>query len=156
MQKLIKEIILKVKILSKWIIIFSIFFSNISYSNEKFSDVCTFYSSTLEKDKKKCIYKCNIKLRFLLINKKNALVLDIRSQNEFDEGKINQARYTGPDLDSCKREISKADGRPIILVCQNGTNSARMASDLKKEEINVFVLKGGINNWISEKLPLVS
>ena len=92
----------------------------------------------------------------VLINKKNALVLDIRSQNEFDEGKISQARYTGPDLDSCKREISKADGRPIILVCQNGTNSARMASDLKKEEINVFVLKGGINNWISEKLPLVS
>jgi hypothetical protein len=31
-----------------------------------------------------------------------------------------------------------------------------MASDLKKEEISVFVLKGGINNWVSEKLPLVN
>ena len=70
----------------------------------------------------------------VLINKKNALVIDIRSQKEFDEGKISQ----------------------VILVCQNGINSSRMASDLKKEEISVFVLKGGINNWVSEKLPLVN
>ena len=90
----------------------------------------------------------------VLINKKNALVIDIRSQKEFAEGKISQARHVGPDLDVCKKEI--ADGTPVILVCQNGTNSSRMASDLKKENISVFVLKGGINNWISEKLPLVN
>ena len=77
-------------------------------------------------------------------------------QKEFDEGKISQARHVGPDLEVCKKEIVKADGKPIILVCQNGTNSSRMASDLKKEEISVFVLKGGINNWVSEKLPLVN
>ena len=52
--------------------------------------------------------------------------------------------------------LAKADGKPVILVCQNGTNSSRMASDLKKEEISVFVLKGGINNWVSEKLPLIN
>ena len=92
----------------------------------------------------------------VLINKKNAVVIDIRSQKEFDEGKISQARHVGPDLEVCKKEIEKADGNPVILVCQNGTNSSRMASDLKKEQISVFVLKGGINNWISEKLPLVN
>ena len=88
MQKLIKEIILKVKIISKWIIIFSIFFSNISYSNEKFSDVCTFYISTLEKDKKKCIYKCNIKLRFLLINKKTNCYSDLKIINKKKNSKV--------------------------------------------------------------------
>jgi rhodanese-related sulfurtransferase len=62
----------------------------------------------------------------------------------------------GPDLESCKKEILKVEGRPVILVCQNGTNSSRMASDLKKAEISVFVLKGGINNWVSEKLPLIN
>ena len=68
----------------------------------------------------------------VLINKKNALVIDIRSQKEFDEGKISQARHVGPDLDVCKKEIAKAGDKPVILVCQNGTNSSRMASDLKK------------------------
>jgi rhodanese-related sulfurtransferase len=92
----------------------------------------------------------------VLINKKNALVIDIRSQKEFDEGKISQAKHLGPDLESCKKEILKVEGRPVILVCQNGTNSSRMASDLKKAEISVFVLKGGINNWVSEKLPLIN
>ena len=54
----------------------------------------------------------------VLINKKNALVIDIRSQKEFDEGKISQARHVGPDLEVCKKEIAKADGKPVILVCQ--------------------------------------
>ncbi len=69
---------MKVIILSKWIIIFSVFFSNISYSNEEFSDVCTFQSSTIEKAEKKCIYKCNNKLKFLLINKKINCYSDLK------------------------------------------------------------------------------
>ena len=69
---------MKVIILSKWIIIFSVFFSNISYSNEEFSDVCTFQSRTIEKTAKKCIYKCNNKLKFLLINKKINCYSDLK------------------------------------------------------------------------------
>ena len=92
----------------------------------------------------------------VLINKKNALIIDIRSKKEFEGGKISQARFVGPDLEECKKEFNKSNGKPFILVCQNGANSSRMASDLKKEKMEVFVLKGGINNWISEKLPLVN
>ena len=80
----------------------------------------------------------------------------LRSKKEFEGGKISQARYVGPDLEECKKEFNKSNGKPFILVCQNGANSSRMASDLKKEKMDVFVLKGGINNWISEKLPLVN
>ena len=65
---------MQVIILSKWIIIFLIFFSNISYSNEEFFDVCTFQSSTIEK----CIYKYNNKLKFLLINKKINCYSDLK------------------------------------------------------------------------------
>ena len=69
---------MKVIILSKLIIIFSVFFSNISSSNEEFSDVCTFQSSTIEKNEKKCIYKCNNKLKFLFINKKINCYSDLK------------------------------------------------------------------------------
>ncbi len=92
----------------------------------------------------------------VLINKKDAVIIDIRSRKDFDEGRISQSVNVGPDLAACKKEHSKASGKPFILVCQNGSNSSRMASDLKKEQIEVFILKGGINNWIAEKLPLVN
>jgi hypothetical protein len=31
-----------------------------------------------------------------------------------------------------------------------------MANDLKKEGQEIFTLKGGINSWTNEKLPLIS
>ena len=65
-------------------------------------------------------------------------------------------RWQIPQIIEDKKEIAKADDKPVILVCQNGTNSSRMASDLKKQEISVFVLKGGISNWVSEKMPLIN
>ena len=80
----------------------------------------------------------------------------IRNSKEFSEGKISQANHVGPDIDLCKKEISKSLEKPIIIICQNGNYSLRMAADLKKENINVFTMKGGINSWKSENLPLIS
>ena len=90
------------------------------------------------------------------LNRKNATLIDIRNSKEFSEGKISQAKHIGPDIDLCKKEISKFSEKPIIIICQNGNYSSRMAADLKKENINVFTMKGGINSWRGENLPLIS
>ena len=90
------------------------------------------------------------------LNRKNATLIDIRNSKEFSEGKISQAKHVGPDIDLCKKEISKSYEKPIIIICQNGNYSLRMAADLKKENINVFTMKGGINSWRGENLPLIS
>jgi len=90
------------------------------------------------------------------LNRKNATLIDIRNSKEFSEGKISQAKHVGPDIDLCKKEISKSSEKPIIIICQNGNYSSRMAADLKKENINVFTMKGGINSWRGENLPLIS
>mgnify|MGYP005720888307 FL=1 len=90
------------------------------------------------------------------LNRKDAVLIDIRNSKEFSEGKISQANHVGPDIDLCKKKISKSLEKPIIIICQNGNYSLRMAADLKKENINVFTMKGGINSWKSENLPLIS
>ena len=90
------------------------------------------------------------------LNRKNAVLIDIRNEKDFLKGHISQAVHAGPDLDSCKKEIKKISEQPIIIVCQNGNYSSRMASDLKKEGRETFILKGGINSWTSEKLPLIN
>ena len=64
----------------------------------------------------------------LYLNRKDALLIDIRNNKEYSEGKISQAKHIGPDIDLCKKEISKISDKPIIIVCQNGNYSARMLS----------------------------
>ena len=92
----------------------------------------------------------------LYLNRKDALLIDIRNNKEYSEGKISQAKHVGPDIELCKKEINKVSDKPIIIVCQNGNYSSRMAADLKKENISVFIMKGGINSWRNENLPLIS
>jgi rhodanese-related sulfurtransferase len=90
------------------------------------------------------------------LNRKNALLIDIRNNKDFSIGHISQAINVGPDIDLCKKEIKKDSERPIIIVCQNGNYSSRMATDLKKENHDTYILKGGINSWVNEKLPLIN
>ena len=89
------------------------------------------------------------------LNNKNALLIDLRNEKEFSRGKISQAIYAGPNLENCKKEINKISDRPVILFCQNGLKSDEFSKELKKSEIDVYILKGGINSWIADGLPLL-
>ena len=89
------------------------------------------------------------------LNNKNALLIDLRNEKEFSRGKISQAIYIGPNLENCKKEINKISDRPVILFCQNGLKSDEFSKELKKSEIDVYILKGGINSWIADGLPLL-
>ena len=89
------------------------------------------------------------------LNNNNALLLDLRNEKEFSKGKISQAIYIGPNIENCKKEIDKISDRPVILFCQNGAKSDEFSKELKKSKIKVFILKGGINTWVADGLPLL-
>ena len=47
--------------------------------------------------------------------------------------------------------------RPVLLVCDNGARSGRAAGNLRKKGFEqVFSLKGGLQSWRQENLPVVS
>ena len=89
------------------------------------------------------------------LNNKDALLIDLRNEKEFSKGKISQAIYVGPDLENCKKEIEKNSEKPIVLFCQNGNKSDEFSKELKKSGTETFILKGGINSWTADGLPLL-
>ncbi|MDH3506364.1 MAG: rhodanese-like domain-containing protein [Gammaproteobacteria bacterium] len=90
-----------------------------------------------------------------LINK-SALVIDVRSADAFGGGHIANARNIElaaleADPDSVKKNKSKV----LLTVCDSGLTSGKAAAVLRKAGYeNSFSLRGGIQAWRAENLPL--
>lgn len=92
----------------------------------------------------------------LLINKQNAVVVDIRNNNSYRSGHIVDAlSLPASDLPEAGKKLEKYKNKPLIVVCGNGNDSQKAAADLAKRGYNAFVLSGGIRAWSSADLPLV-
>jgi rhodanese-related sulfurtransferase len=92
----------------------------------------------------------------LLINREDALILDVREENEYKQGHILNAMHIPLGALSSKiGRLEKFRNRPIVANCLNGHRSARACSLLKKQGFEkVYNLKGGINAWQEASLPI--
>lgn len=91
-----------------------------------------------------------------MINQKNALVLDVRSAEEFARSSLIGARNIPAD-ELAKRigELARFKNRPVIVVCKSGSRSAGAVSTLSKDGFaEVYNLAGGITAWEIASLPL--
>ncbi|TCT11236.1 rhodanese-like domain-containing protein [Paralcaligenes ureilyticus] len=89
-----------------------------------------------------------------LANQKQAVFIDVRSAEQFKTGSIPQARNL-PAADIQEKLASLPKNKPIIVVCDQGRDSARVAATLRKQGMaDVFSLDGGVRNWASGGLPL--
>ena len=91
-----------------------------------------------------------------LINRDNALVVDLRAQAEFEKGHIIGAKHLLPSqVDPDGKLLAKAKESPVVLVCAAGVTAAGTAQKLVKAGFKqVSVLDGGIGAWTSAGLPL--
>jgi len=94
----------------------------------------------------------------LLINREDALVLDVRESGEWSTGHIPGARHiTLAQLEKRMSEIEKFKDRPIIICCASGNRSSSACGQLKKGGFEkVFNLGGGISSWVEASLPLTT
>ncbi|KAF0163004.1 MAG: rhodanese-like protein [Rhodocyclaceae bacterium] len=94
----------------------------------------------------------------LLMNREDALVLDVRESGEWSSGHIPGARHiTLGQLDKRMSEIEKFKDRPIIICCASGNRSSSACGQLKKGGFEkVFNLSGGISAWLGANLPLTT
>lgn len=91
----------------------------------------------------------------LLLNRKNAVVLDLRPTREFESGHIINAVNLPEDQDGREKLLDKHKDRPLIACCQNGAQSARAARAMRLKGFEqVYCLKGGLAAWRSAGLPL--
>lgn len=91
-----------------------------------------------------------------LINRENALVVDLRGQAEFEKGHILGARHLLPShVDPANKLLAKAAETPVVLVCAAGMTAPASAAKLVKAGFKqVSVLDGGIGAWQAAGLPL--
>lgn len=92
-----------------------------------------------------------------LINNEEAVVLDIRKQEEFARGHIpNAINIPALNVKARLKELEKHKERPIIVACNLGHTAGPVCNDLRKAGFqSVHRLKGGITEWQNSRFPLV-
>jgi len=92
-----------------------------------------------------------------LINRDNALVVDLRPQADFEKGHIPGSKNVQmSQFDPENKQLIAARALPVVLVCKTGQSAASAAGRLHKAGFErVHVLDGGIGAWQQADLPLV-
>ena len=91
----------------------------------------------------------------MLFNHEDALVLDVRENSEFTDGRIPKAKHIPlGQLKSRLNELEKFKGKPIVAVCRSGNRSGNACGILRKAGFeNVHNLAGGMGAWQQAGLP---
>ncbi|MDZ7685214.1 MAG: rhodanese-like domain-containing protein [Gammaproteobacteria bacterium] len=92
-----------------------------------------------------------------LINKEDAIVVDVRDTKEFDQGHIAGAiNIPYGSLDSRMSELESYKDRPVVVVCKMGQHAGAAGRKLKAQGFeNVRRLSGGMAEWNGASLPVV-
>lgn len=91
-----------------------------------------------------------------LINREKPLVVDIRSNQFYEEGHLLHAIQIDPSAVLGHKKVIHHREEPILLVCENGMKSPSLTLQLSKAGFKkVYYLQGGIARWKEENLPLV-
>jgi len=89
-------------------------------------------------------------------NQDESLIIDLRDSESFNAGHITASiNIPLKDLSRRTNEIDHNE-KSIILVCETGSASTSAGETLKKEGYkDICILRGGINQWKVDNLPLV-
>lgn len=93
-----------------------------------------------------------------LINKENAIIVDIRSADSFKKGHITESINILPtDIKNGSiKAIEKYKESTVIILDENGMSSVGIGENLIKQDFeHVFALKDGVSGWNGENLPLI-
>ncbi|MCG8426040.1 MAG: rhodanese-like domain-containing protein [Chromatiales bacterium] len=91
-----------------------------------------------------------------MINREEAVVVDVRPMNDFTEGHIiNALNIPANALKNQIKTLEKYKDKPIIMACRSGAQSSMACKQLRKEGFEkVFNLQGGMLAWQNANLPI--
>ncbi len=86
----------------------------------------------------------------------NAVILDVRSEGEFQGGHLAKAlnmNYNAPNFADNMSRLDKS--KTYFVYCAAGVRSARAAALMRDAGFkNVLEMKGGLNDWQAAGLPV--
>lgn len=91
-----------------------------------------------------------------LINKEGAVVVDLRTPEEFSTGHITGSLNISPEsVEQQLVSLNHPQEKPLILICKTGNSSKGTGALLVKAGyLNVNRISGGITTWQGSGLPL--
>jgi rhodanese-related sulfurtransferase len=91
-----------------------------------------------------------------LINRKNAVVLDVREQGEFNGGHISGAKnFPVASIDKRASDLKKYTNKPVLIACASGARSRAAQGKLQKLGFeDLHILSGGLAAWRQANLPV--
>ncbi len=91
-----------------------------------------------------------------LINREDAVVVDVRPMNDFSAGHILHS--INIPMNSFKNQLGQLEkhkDKPIVVACRSGAQSSAACKQLRKAGFEkVYNLRGGIMAWQSANLPV--
>ena len=92
-----------------------------------------------------------------MINKQNAVVLDIRDKKDFDAGHLaNAINIPYSSLNERMTELESSKEHPIVLVCKSRQSVGMAGKTLKQKGFQTYRLSGGMIEWTNQNLPVVT
>lgn len=91
-----------------------------------------------------------------MINREEAVILDVRPLNDFNSGHIiNAINIPHNALKNQLTQMAKYKGRPIIVACRSGAQSSGASKQLRDAgHEKVYNLQGGMLAWQNDNLPI--
>jgi len=92
-----------------------------------------------------------------LINRENAVLIDIRSAEKFKTGHIINAvniPVTTKDYAPVVKQLQKYQKKPIILCAEATQQTHALEKALQKEGLKIYLLANGVQAWAKAELPL--
>lgn len=91
-----------------------------------------------------------------LMNREDAIVVDVRDAHEYSSGHLPGARNIPlKDLQARVGELETLKDKPLLLVCASGARSDQACAQLRKlgfSQLNS--LEGGVDAWVRAGLPV--
>lgn len=90
------------------------------------------------------------------MNGADTVIVDVRDPHEYIKGHIeNSINLPLGKLSESIASIEKYKKQTMIIVCQTGTRSVSACKTLSKADFEqVFNIKGGMQSWEDNKLPI--
>ena len=92
-----------------------------------------------------------------MINREDALVLDVREPVEFSSGHMLGAKNIPlASIETRAGELDKHKAKPVIVLCADGSRASKAAAALRARGFaKVVNLSGGFPDWQQAGLPVV-
>lgn len=88
----------------------------------------------------------------LLSSNDHIILIDVRWQDEWDDGHIPEAEHI--PLDRVEEHIHRFKGKTVYMYCRTGGRSCSACNAFTENNIDAYNVEGGILAWKAAGYPL--